>query len=474
MLALASGPDESELRTLIEQGLRASQRPLGSDGFVRLSFDLGAVEPWRLLRAEGLAERADRFAWHDEAQDLTFLALGSASSVEAAGPERFTAVQRWCSTIIERTADLGRTPAAMPLAVGGFAFSDNAASGGPWAGWPGARFWLPELLVCRRAGRSELVLCAPSDSSAQLLAARVARVRKALAAEAKPVRAAPFASPGEDEPRERFCRSAEVVQQRILQGELQKVVLARARRFAAPAQGRFDPESTAENLRERERRAISFLIRGPGSSGSGTFVGASPEILARIDGSRLSTVALAGTRQRDADPARDRAFEAELLQSAKDRSEQSIVTSAILESLSPIASSVEYPTEPQIERLRSVVHLRTPIAATLRPGTSPLEVARRLHPTPAVAGAPIDEALSAIAEHEALHRGWYAGPVGWLGRGQAAFAVALRSALLLEDQAFAFAGAGIVAGSDPETEWRETALKMGTIERALAARERAP
>lgn len=474
MLALASGPDKTELRTLIEQSLRDSRRRLAAGGFLRLSFDLGAVEPWRLLRADGLTERPDRFAWHDESQDLTFLALGAVSSIEAAGPERFAAVQRWCSTIGERTVDVGRAPASAPLAVGGFAFSDRAAQGGPWAGWPDARWWLPEVLVARRAGRAELVLCAQSSSSAESLAALAARAREALRAEPKPPRAAPFASPGEDEPRERFCRSAEVVKQRILRGELQKVVLARARRFAAPAQARFDPESTVENLRERERRAISFLVRGPGSGSSGTFVGATPEILARVDGSRLSTVALAGTRQRDPDPARDRAFEEELLQSAKDRSEQSIVTSAILQALSPIASSVEYPTEPQIERLRSVVHLRTPIAATLKPGTSPLEVVQRLHPTPAVAGTPIDEALAAIAEHEAVHRGWYAGPVGWLGRGQTAFAVALRSALLLDDEAFAFAGAGIVAASDPEAEWRETALKMGTLSRALAARERAP
>ncbi len=480
MLALASGPDETELRTLIEQDLRASQQRLGASRFVRLSFDLGPVEPWRLLRAEGVAERPDRFAWHDEPQDLTFVALGSVSSVEAAGPDRFAAVQRWCSTIAERTADVGRAPSAAPLAVGGFAFADQPASVGPWAGWPAARWWLPEVLVARRAGRAELVLCAERARSAESLAALAARARRALAAEPKLARAAPFAAPVEDEPRERFCHSAEVVRRRIAQGELQKVVLARARRFAAPLQARFDPESTAESLRERERRAMTFLIRGPGSGNagnsgsSGTFVGASPEILARVDGSRLSTVALAGTRQRDPDPARDRAFEVELLESAKERTEQSIVTSVILQALSPIATSVEHPTEPQIERLRSVVHLRTPIAATLKPGTSPLEAAQRLHPTPAVAGAPIDEALAAIAEHEEQGRGWYAGPVGWLGRGQAAFAVALRSALVLDDEAFAFAGAGIVAASDPEAEWRETALKLSTLERALAARERSP
>jgi len=471
MLALAAAPDETELRAHIEQGLRAAPRRVGAGGLVRLGFDLGAVEPWRLLRAQGLAEQPERFAWHDEAGDLTCLALGSVASVEAAGPERFGAVQRWCSTILERTVDLGRAASRAPLFVGGFAFSDRAASDGPWALWPDARWWVPELLIQRRGARSELLLCAQDSRSAGSLAALATRVREALAAEPVAPRAASVALPGEDEPRERWCRSVEIVRRRILQGELKKVVLARARRFAAPKGARFDPEATVENLRARERRAICFLIRGPRGS---TFVGASPEFLARVDGSRLSTEALAGTRQRDADPARDRAFEVELLQSAKDRSEQSIVASAILEALAPIASSVEHPAEPEIERQRSVVHLRTPIAAALRPGTSPLEVARRLHPTPAVAGAPIGDALTAIAEHEALHRGWYAGPVGWIGRGQAAFAVALRSAILSDEEAFAFAGAGIVAASDPEAEWRETALKMATIERALAARELAP
>ena len=469
MLALAAEPDEAALRAHIEQGLRAARR-IGADGLLRLRFDLGAVEPWRLLRARGLADRPERFAWHDEAGDLSFVALGSVASVEAAGPARFDAVQRWCSTIFERTSLPPREPAHVPVLVGGFAFSDAAAAEGPWAGWPAARWWMPEVLVARRAGRSVLVLCAPQSGSASALAARAAAVREALAAPPSPPRTASIASPGEDEPRERWCQGVSIVRRRIEKGELDKVVLARARRFKAPKGTLFDAEATAEHLRERERRAITYLVQGPHGS---AFVGATPEVLARVDGARLSTVALAGTRQRDADPARDRALEVELLHSAKDRTEQSIVTAVILAALAPLSSSIEHPDEPQIERQRHVVHLRTPISAVLRPGKGPLEVAARLHPTPAVAGAPVGEALAAIAEHEALHRGWYAGPIGWLGGERAVFAVALRSALLQEEEAWAFAGAGIVAASDPEAEWRETAHKMATIERSLAAREKA-
>jgi isochorismate synthase EntC len=184
-------------------------------------------------------------------------------------------------------------------------------------------------------------------------------------------------------------------------------------------------------------------------------------VLIRIRDAELETMALAGTRPRGE--------EAELFASEKDRREQSFVTEAIRTALAPVATSIEHPPVPQIERQRGVLHLRTPIRATLMPGTHPLEVAARLHPTPAVAGVPLDAALRAIGTEERTPRGWYAGPLGWLGRRDAVLAVGLRSALLRGSEAFLFAGAGIVEGSEPESEWRETALKMTTVDRALRA-----
>ena len=116
-----------------------------------------------------------------------------------------------------------------------------------------------------------------------------------------------------------------------------------------------------------------------------------------------------------------------------------------------------------------MTHLATPIHAHLAEARSAIELAGLLHPTPAVGGEPIDAAGAAIAELEEMDRGWYAGPVGWMDVTEdGEFCVALRSALLRDRHAHAFAGAGIVAGSDPAAELAETELKLEAILPLLA------
>jgi isochorismate synthase EntC len=122
---------------------------------------------------------------------------------------------------------------------------------------------------------------------------------------------------------------------------------------------------------------------------------------------------------------------------------------------------------PAVLALKHVVHLRTGIQAQLREDVGPVALVTALHPTPAVGGAPRERALRFLGEHEALDRGWYAGPVGWVGPQRAHLVVALRSALVEGARARLFVGAGIVQGSDPAAEWRETELKGVAMRRAL-------
>jgi isochorismate synthase EntC len=124
-----------------------------------------------------------------------------------------------------------------------------------------------------------------------------------------------------------------------------------------------------------------------------------------------------------------------------------------------------------LRTIGSIAHLATPIEATLPPHLSAFEVLAALHPTPAVAGTPREGALRWIAEHEP-DRGWYAGPIGWIdASGNAEVHVALRSALLVGSRAHAYAGCGVVNGSDPHAEYLETALKLAPMLTALGARE---
>jgi len=140
----------------------------------------------------------------------------------------------------------------------------------------------------------------------------------------------------------------------------------------------------------------------------------------------------------------------------------------VREALKNHCTSVYVSAMPQLLKLKNVQHLKTPIAGELIPGRCILDVMADLHPTPAVGGFPRQAALEAIQNTEKLDRGWYAGPLGWVGAGgHGEFAVALRSGLIDGSKATLFAGCGIVSNSDPQAEYAESGLKFQVMLRGL-------
>ncbi|MGH2922857.1 MAG: isochorismate synthase, partial [Solirubrobacterales bacterium] len=199
------------------------------------------------------------------------------------------------------------------------------------------------------------------------------------------------------------------------------------------------------------------------------FVGASPELLVRRDGSRAQTVALAGTTRRSADPAVDDHLGQQLLASDKDREEHEIVVHRIERALRRRAVWVQAEERPALVKVANIQHLATPVRAQLADSRSAVELAGELHPTPAVGGEPREPALELIAEVEGMDRGWYAAPVGWTDAAEdGEFCVALRSALLRDRVAHLYAGGGIVADSDPAAELAETEIKFEALLPLLA------
>jgi isochorismate synthase len=203
--------------------------------------------------------------------------------------------------------------------------------------------------------------------------------------------------------------------------------------------------------------------------GEHAFVGATPERLVRLDGRDVRTSSLAGSSPRGATPDEDRALAERLLASEKDRIEHAVVRRTLCAALAEVGDEVTAAEEPSVLTLPQVHHLHTAVHARLRAGHSLLEIVERLHPTPAVGGHPREAALRFIGAHEQMDRGWYAAPVGWLGRDHGEFAVALRSALIAGAEATLFAGCGVVADSDPDQEYAESVLKLRPMESALAA-----
>jgi isochorismate synthase len=243
-------------------------------------------------------------------------------------------------------------------------------------------------------------------------------------------------------------------------GTLAKAVLARD--VVVHSDAPFDARIVIDRLRLTQGGCAVFAADG--------LVGATPELLVRRHGASVMSRPMAGTIARGATDEHDRAAEATLAASLKDGLEHRLVVDAVVDGLRAGGVDVTSVRGPDVARLATVSHLATTIAGRAEPRSarSALELALELHPTPAVAGAPRDSALAILRDLETFDRGRYAGPVGWVdAHGDGEWAVALRCAELAGTTAQLVAGAGVVAGSDPDAEWAETQAKLEPMLRVL-------
>ena len=255
------------------------------------------------------------------------------------------------------------------------------------------------------------------------------------------------------------ARAAELIRA----GELEKIVLAREVQVHAPAP--YDPAALFGVLREEFPSCFVFCV----GHGDATLIAASPELLVRREGHRVSTLALAGSTRRSADPAVDAHLGEQLLRNESYREEHAIVARRIERTLRPHAVWVTAAPEPELVTIANIQHLATPIRAQLAAPLDALELAGLMHPTPAVGGEPRDAAAALIPALEGLDRGWYSGPVGWTdATGDGEFCVALRCALLRGNLARCYAGNGLVRDSDPARELAETEVKLQALLPLLA------
>ena len=260
----------------------------------------------------------------------------------------------------------------------------------------------------------------------------------------------------------------------IRSGAMDKVVLGRCTTVeVSHASEVWRPEDVLARLRASNPDAYVFRLDLDGGMGGlfdepGILLGASPELVLSCSDSRIWTLPLAGTIARGTDPASDIRAARALLSSGKDLAEHAHVSRAVVEALGRHVDDIEMPSGPQLVATPVVWHLGTPIEGVLREGRSPLELLYDLHPTPAVCGWPSTPARDFIARCEGFDRGLFAGLIGWMDvNGDCEWALVLRAGVLHADRATMFAGAGIVAASDPASELRETATKMMTFTAAL-------
>jgi isochorismate synthase len=432
---------------------------------VSTTVEVEVEDPCAAVFASRLA--TDRwFCWEQPDRDgFALAAVGSAHEVISRGPSRFSELAADCATLVNRRLvdePEGLPAGAGPVWAGGFAFAAEGSRAGHWSSFPPALLVLPELSLLRAGGRTWLTLNAIAGGDQREVAGRLAALveRPLPMLDPGPRGAATIVSvttPGVYE------SAVAAAVERIRAEELEKVVLARA--VSVEATTAHDPAAVFGAMRELFPSCFCFCAGSP----EGAFLGASPELLVRRRGAGVATVALAGSTRRSADPAVDDHLGEQLLRSAKDRVEHRIVANRIGRKLGPRSVWVETDDEPVVVKVANIQHLATPVHAQLAEPLSAVELAGLLHPTPAVGGEPDGDAQAAIAELEDLDRGWYAGPVGWMDATEdGEFCVALRSALLRDRTAHLFAGAGIVADSDPASELAETELKLEALLPLLA------
>ncbi|HCD3015696.1 TPA: isochorismate synthase [Corynebacterium striatum] len=274
---------------------------------------------------------------------------------------------------------------------------------------------------------------------------------------------------GFDPEPEEHLRRVDAAIATIQSSKLDKVVLARGVdiEFAAPV----DPRFVAARLIDLSANRDGFIADlSPAGRPGAMLVGSSPEILVKKQGSTVTAFPLAGSAPRQADKARDHLAGQDLLRSAKDLHEHAFVVDHLRRILSPLCTTLDAPTTPELINTNEMWHLGTPIAGTLKePALTALELAMLVHPTPAICGTPT-EAAQALIETAESDRGFYAGAVGWCdSSGDGEYMVAIRCAEVAGDglSARAWAGGGIVESSNSQEELAETSAKLRTILKAL-------
>lgn len=439
------------LRQLAARLLSLREQRAADNGpsLIRLREDVGDLDPLAWLAAQPDPQQV---YWRDRSGDFEMAGIGVADVLRQDGQADY---EELFATLAERLES-----AAPELRYyGGASFPGQQGREPGWQRMGACRFVLPQFELCREAGRSHLAcnlaLRSPANVEAQCQQASARLEQLAWPAAGSPAPPPPPLERTDCPTRAEWQDTIAKALAMLETGPLEKVVLVRRSdlRFARPPR----PTDLLRRWRQAAPDCFHFCFQPEDAL---AFLGASPELLYRREDRAIATEAVAGTRPRGDSPEAEEAYARALLESEKDLREHRYVMDSLQRALHSLCDQVRAEAQPSLLRLPQAQHLQQALSGCLRPELGDARIVQCLHPTPAVGGEPRQLALAQIESLEPFARGWYASPVGWVGRRAATFAVAIRCGLLKAERLGVYAGAGIVVGSTPQDEWDELETKL--------------
>jgi menaquinone-specific isochorismate synthase len=435
----------ADIRVTLERAVNSAVDRLASKAVGQLAI-VSVTLPFVL---DAPLARGAEMCWLSRSQDVAMYGSGVAVRFDDDAGRRFRA-----ETAAWQSLDAETIP---PVAW----FSVPSATA-----YPSPSIWIPRVLIRVHCDRTIVTLCAVKEGAApptEVGRSWLEALRRLLdpppdEQHAPSTIVSKASMPDARTWRARVCAAVDAIDN----GELVKIVLAR--RLSIQMKVPVVPGALAERLARDHPEC--YVLAFPFERG--WVVAASPELLASKRDRRLICHALAGTAKRHADLASDVNAASALLASAKERQEHAVVVDAIAAGMADLCENVEHPGAPMVLPLRFLQHLWTPLSGRLRSGVSLLDAVMHLHPTPAILGSPVDAARRWLAKIGESRDGLYSGVVGWIdSKGDGDAVVVLRSAYIEGRTVVLWAGAGIVADSDPDAELTETELKLATMLEAL-------
>lgn len=428
------------------------------------------LDPLSFFTAGLEAHAGERFYWSDPARKQFLVGLGHVYKIEARGNNRFNDVKREWQTLLNRCELEGDATAlgTGPLLFGGFSFDPEAKKTALWRSFPDALFIVPTYLLSVMNGECWLTVNRLVEQKARSphynkeiehIISRAQLIKREWQQQNRTTRTAYKLT---DLDVDKWKCAVKVAAEQIRAGVMDKVALAREIRMELAEN--IDLSQVIQRLDDEQTESYVFAIE----QGDDCFLGASPERLVKRVGDKLYSMCLASSIARGKTEEEDARLGQTLLESDRYRVEHEIVVQMIKEAMEQVCDHVDIAAEPTLFKARYIQHLYTPVTGQVRQGAGLLSTVEKLHPTPALGGYPQQKAVQKIREMEAVDRGWYAAPIGWMDRnGDGEFIGAIRCGLLRGQRASLFVGNGIVADSDAESEFAETRLKPRPMLSAL-------